>query len=105
MKHFIDSDGIEHVQQALFICKWGGVLTHSGIKQARQLGQIFNRIILPKGRAQEFCSNTQVFSNNERRVKRTAEEFTKGFLGVDVLPFKFVQDNKDTVKYDFCEQQ
>lgn len=98
VKHFVDDAGNEQVQQALFVCKWGGVVTHSGIKQARQLGQMFNRHILPKARAQEFCDNTQVFSNNERRVKRTAEEFAKGYLDLDVLPFKYVQDTKETAR-------
>lgn len=33
------ADGKEYVEQALFICKWGGVLTDAGIKQARAMGR------------------------------------------------------------------
>jgi hypothetical protein len=33
-------DGKEYVDQCLFICKWGGVLTDAGIKQARAMGNL-----------------------------------------------------------------
>lgn len=34
----------------------------------------------------ELVQNFTVMSNNERRVKKTAEEFAMGFMGEDELP-------------------
>ena len=71
-----------HVSEVLLICKWGGVLSHSGVIQARELGKSFANYI-PKYTKEE---NIELFANNERRVHRTAEEFAKGFLGMPILP-------------------
>jgi len=38
----------EVVTEGLFILKWGGELTHSGIQQAEELGAIFRNQVYPQ---------------------------------------------------------
>jgi hypothetical protein len=58
------------------ICKWGGVLTHSGEKQSIELGKHFRTAYFPHVRDEEV----EVVSNQERRVAATAVKFANGFL-------------------------
>eukprot|EP01117_Protostelium_nocturnum_P011563 TRINITY_DN4195_c0_g1_i1.p1 TRINITY_DN4195_c0_g1~~TRINITY_DN4195_c0_g1_i1.p1 ORF type:complete len:516 (+),score=202.01 TRINITY_DN4195_c0_g1_i1:1051-2598(+) len=84
----------------LLVCKWGGILTHSGIEQSRLLGRYFAEKVFPKENLQEFLNSLEVFSNTERRVKRTAEAFTSGLLNVpeDSLDEKLFREDKLAVK-------
>jgi hypothetical protein len=85
------------VLEALFVCKWGGMLTPAGIKQAHMLGRTFMDRVFGE-QTEEFLQNIQFISNNERRVRRTAEEFAKELFGKENLPNDCVQDNKETAK-------
>eukprot|EP01119_Soliformovum_irregulare_P003453 TRINITY_DN1398_c0_g1_i2.p1 TRINITY_DN1398_c0_g1~~TRINITY_DN1398_c0_g1_i2.p1 ORF type:complete len:612 (+),score=225.32 TRINITY_DN1398_c0_g1_i2:736-2571(+) len=80
---FQDEIQVEKVSKALLVCKWGGVLTHTGTAQSRWLGDRFSSFFLPNELKNELRNGAEFFSNSERRVKRTAEEFAKGFLGKD----------------------
>lgn len=44
----VTNETIEIVKSGLFILKWGGELTHSGIKQAEELGVIFRNQVYPQ---------------------------------------------------------
>ncbi len=39
-----DSKVIKRVTEVLFILKWGGELTHSGVSQAIEFGKAFNHL-------------------------------------------------------------
>lgn len=36
------------VEEALLVCKWGGVLTHAGRQQAEDLGKVFRLVMYPR---------------------------------------------------------
>lgn len=44
----ITDEPIETVTMGLFILKWGGELTHSGMEQAEELGAIFRNQVYPQ---------------------------------------------------------
>lgn len=90
-----------YVTEALLICKWGGVLSHSGEVQARELGKTY-RLLNPKYSKEE---NVELFSNNERRVKASAEAFAKGFLDCDVLPSGMVTEPSLFAISDFAKER
>ncbi len=80
------------LKEALFILKWGGDLTHSGIEQAKLLGQTFRIQAYPK------CENTgngllrlhstyrhdlKCYSSEEGRCMKSAAAFLQGLLQLD----------------------
>ncbi|KAJ4460437.1 putative Inositol hexakisphosphate and diphosphoinositol-pentakisphosphate kinase 1 [Paratrimastix pyriformis] len=67
----------------LVICKWGGVLTHAGVQQAKRMGSLFRQLIMPN-------KDKRVFSNNERRVQRSAAAFAEALFNVPALPENFI---------------
>lgn len=46
-KHNSDGEETQRVDEALFILKWGGQLTHAGIDQAIDLGKLFRFNLYP----------------------------------------------------------
>ena len=44
----VTKETVETVTEGLFILKWGGELTHSGIRQAEELGAIFRNQVYPQ---------------------------------------------------------
>ncbi len=88
----------EVVAEAILVCKWGGMLTPSGVKQAHMLARQFLDRVIPKDKQDDLLENIQFNSNNERRVRRTAEEFAKELFGKENLPNGLIQDNKETAK-------
>ena len=76
---------LSHVE---LICKWGGVLTHAGIRQARDYGHTFrDQLFLthdPEKR-KAFLSGLQAFASDEDRVKQT----TKVFFNLPSIKYRF----------------
>ena len=89
------------VARAMMVCKWGGMLTKQGEYQAWRLG---------KSQRNQFvigCENSYpleyymdpppyISSNNERRVKRTAELVGAGLLGKKMEEPATVHDNEES---------
>lgn len=100
-----DGEG-ETVVQALFICKWvnrhprgslrfkGGFITHTGVHQANSLGKYLLKSVFRDNKS--LLENLQVYSNNERRVKKTAKELAKSLLEKPKFPMSSIHDNKET---------
>jgi hypothetical protein len=38
----------KELEEALLVCKWGGVLTHAGRQQAEDLGKVFRLVMYPR---------------------------------------------------------
>ena len=80
------------IEEALFIIKWGGRITHSGIKQTKLLGNTF-RIQLYLGNKSTgedllrlhstFQHDLKCYSSEEGRSLKTAAAFLKGLLQLD----------------------
>jgi len=69
------TDG-DKVTRCLLVCKWGGMITLAGVHQANQLGKwLRNHLetIVGKEHLSSYLQNVQVWSNNERRVKRVRQ--------------------------------
>jgi inositol-hexakisphosphate/diphosphoinositol-pentakisphosphate 1-kinase len=87
--------------ELLVVLKWGGVLTHSGMRQATQVGEALRDIvgdIVGPGQSTRQgesipSSSVQLMSNNERRVKQTALLVGRELLRNPDLPEEFIIDN------------
>jgi inositol-hexakisphosphate/diphosphoinositol-pentakisphosphate 1-kinase len=65
-------DGLS-VTRALLVCKWGGMITRAGVQQANRLGVWLRQHLSGCNgvtNIDNYLRNMQVWSNNERRVKR-----------------------------------
>lgn len=80
------------VQEALFILKWGGDITHSGIEQARLLGNTFRVQIYPTYVGEgdgllrlhsTYRHDLKCYSSEEGRCMKTAAAFLQGLLQLD----------------------
>jgi hypothetical protein len=77
------------VSECLLILKWGGVLTHSGKRQAELLGQRFRSIMYPGESVgllrlhSTYRHDLKIYSSDEGRVQMTAAAFVKGFLDLE----------------------
>ncbi|KAG9393072.1 Histidine phosphatase superfamily [Carpediemonas membranifera] len=80
---------------ALLICKWGGSLTRAGRHQAKKLGAVFRESVLPSDpvKKRQFLANAKVYTNNERRVHRSAITFSQALFSPDPIPADLVQEN------------
>mgnify|MGYP003639645601 CR=1 FL=1 len=85
------------VSRVLFVCKWGGMLTHTGECQSRIMGNWFRANMLPTSSDAEldiFLKALRVFSNNERRVRATADIFTAAFAHSGNESVEFSDDDE-----------
>ena len=95
-------DGDTQVTRALMVCKWGGMLTKQGEYQAWRLGKSFrNQFVagtLDNAHPLQYYMDPPPYisSNNERRVKRTAELVGAGLLGKRMDEPARVEDNEET---------
>ena len=102
--YFIDNQSPSSkstIKRALMVCKWGGMLTNQGEIQAWRLGKFYRNNVIKN----DINSNDiqyylnpppKISSNNERRVKRTAELFASGFYDQNMDDIPFVADNSQT---------
>ena len=82
--------GIYKIIEALLILKWGGELTHSGIKQAEELGKDFREKIYPYSENggllrlhSTYRHDLKCYSSNEGRCQLSAAAFLKGMLALE----------------------
>ena len=75
------------VKKALLILKWGGTITHSGIEQAKLLGNTFRIQIYPSSLDggilrlhSTYRHDLKCYSAEEGRCLKTAASFLKGLL-------------------------
>ena len=82
------------IKNVLFILKWGGEITHSGIRQAEKYGKIFRANCYPKKKDgllrlhSTYRHDLKVYSADEGRCQITAGAFIKGLLKIeeDITP-------------------
>ncbi|EGF81043.1 hypothetical protein BATDEDRAFT_35026 [Batrachochytrium dendrobatidis JAM81] len=88
---FSKSDGsLEKIQ---LIVKWGGVFTHGGLHQSRDLGENLRKDLLIINKS--LLDHVSVYSSSEKRVTATAEIFCKSFLEVDSIEDDFIKIDKE----------
>jgi inositol hexakisphosphate/diphosphoinositol-pentakisphosphate kinase len=84
------------VEEALFILKWGGQLTHSGIDQAIDLGKLFKSNLYPTQNDgivrlhSSYRHDMKVYSSDEGRCVQTAAAFCKGLLELEVKIYTMI---------------
>ena len=94
------------VTKALMIVKWGGNITHSGIDQARVLGNTFRVQMYPSTDGSgllrlhsTYRHDLKCYSSEEGRCLMTAASFLQGFLQLDgpIIPIlgSMVRKNND----------
>ena len=80
------------IEEALFIIKWGGRITHSGIKQTKLLGNTFRTQLYLGNKStgedllrlhSTFQHDLKCYSSEEGRSLKTAAAFLKGLLQLD----------------------
>ena len=80
------------IEEALFIIKWGGRITHSGIKQIKLLGNTFRTQLYLANKStgedllrlhSTFQHDLKCYSSEEGRSLKTAAAFLKGLLQLD----------------------
>jgi inositol-hexakisphosphate/diphosphoinositol-pentakisphosphate 1-kinase len=86
---------IETVSEALFIFKWGGDITHSGIEQAKLLGQTFRVQMYPSSTGDggdgdgllrlhsTYRHDLKCYSADEGRCLKTSAAFLQGLLQLE----------------------
>ncbi|KAM0685659.1 inositol hexakisphosphate and diphosphoinositol-pentakisphosphate kinase, partial [Conglomerata obtusa] len=77
---------------AEIICKWGGVLTHTGISQCKEIGEGLRYFIADVN--PELLNNIKIFSSSEGRVFESAQNF------INALSFNEVPVIKDKTLLD-----
>ena len=81
---------VEMVIEALFVLKWGGELTHSGVDQAIKLGESFREKMYIEDKASNsggllrlhstYRHDLKCYTSDEGRCQKTAAAFLKGLL-------------------------
>eukprot|EP00002_Diphylleia_rotans_P008794 TRINITY_DN1878_c0_g1_i1.p1 TRINITY_DN1878_c0_g1~~TRINITY_DN1878_c0_g1_i1.p1 ORF type:complete len:1006 (-),score=213.20 TRINITY_DN1878_c0_g1_i1:2009-5026(-) len=77
------------VMEVLLILKWGGELTHAGIRQAMDLGSQYRISMYPGEKPgllrlhSSYRHDLKIYSSDEGRVQMTAAAFAKGFLELE----------------------
>ena len=83
---------IYKIEEALFIIKWGGRITHSGIKQTKLLGNTFRTQLYSSHKLtgedllrlhSTFQHDLKCYSSEEGRSLKTAAAFLQGLLQLD----------------------
>jgi inositol hexakisphosphate/diphosphoinositol-pentakisphosphate kinase len=103
-----EKTGQKTVTKALFILKWGGDITHTGLKQAEEFGKFFREYFYINSKEgllrlhSTYRHDLKVYSADEGRCQRTAAAFTKGLLMIedDLTPIlsSFVDSGENAVK-------
>lgn len=82
--------------------KWGGEFTHAGLHQSRDLGENLRKDM--KILNKHVTDDIKIWSSSERRVRATADVFTRYFLGrpesIDgvILESKYLLDDSNAAK-------
>ena len=80
------------IEEALFIIKWGGRITHSGIKQTKLLGNTFRSQLFSSNKLtgedilrlhSTYKNDFKCYSSEEGRSLKTAAAFLQGLLQLD----------------------
>jgi inositol hexakisphosphate/diphosphoinositol-pentakisphosphate kinase len=92
----------------LFVLKWGGDITHTGLKQAEIFGQFFREYFYINSKEgllrlhSTYRHDLKIYSADEGRCQRTAAAFTKGLLMIedDLTPIlsSFINSDENAVK-------
>ena len=109
-----DSDKMKYkIEEALFIIKWGGRITHSGIKQTKLLGNTFRTQLYLSNKLtgedllrlhSTFQHDLKCYSSEEGRSLKTAAAFLQGLLQLDgslipIVTSMVRNDNKVSENY------
>jgi hypothetical protein len=96
------------VQEALLILKWGGNITHSGLKQAERFGSFFRENFYKNEREgllrlhSTYRHDLKIYSSDEGRCQLTAAALTKGLLMIEdsLTPIlsSFINSDRNTSK-------
>lgn len=76
----------ERVTETLFILKWGGELTHAGVKQAVDTGTSFREMMYEEKSGgllrlhSTYRHDLKCYTSDEGRCQKTAAAFLKGLL-------------------------
>ena len=91
-KIFINNKEDFNITEALMIVKWGGDITHSGIEQAKQLGNKLRVQLYPINKINgedllrlhsTFKHDLKCYSSEEGRCLKSSAAFLKGLLQLD----------------------
>jgi inositol hexakisphosphate/diphosphoinositol-pentakisphosphate kinase len=97
-------DGKEkRVTEALFILKWGGELTHAGVKQAVDYGTNFREMMYEEKSGgllrlhSTYRHDLKCYTSDEGRCQKTAAAFLKGLLQLEgaLAPVLVIMVRKD----------
>ncbi|CDW83263.1 inositol hexakisphosphate and diphosphoinositol-pentakisphosphate kinase 1 [Stylonychia lemnae] len=94
---------IEKVIEALFILKWGGELTHAGVKQAIDYGTKFRETMYEDKSGgllrlhSTYRHDLKCYTSDEGRCQKTAAAFLKGLLQLEgaLAPILVIMVRKD----------
>ncbi|KAI8929348.1 histidine phosphatase superfamily-domain-containing protein [Entophlyctis helioformis] len=75
------------------IVKWGGVFTHGGLYQSKDLAENLRKDLNIINK--ELLENVVVYSSSEKRVTATADIFCKMFLDVQAIEDDFIKVDKE----------
>jgi len=101
----------EVVTEGLFVLKWGGELTHSGIQQAEELGASFRNQVYPQENEgilrlhATYRHDLKIYASQEGRCQNTAAAFCKGLLELegDLTPILVSLVRKDESTQELLE--
>ena len=80
------------VTETLFVLKWGGELTHSGVQQALKLGETFREQMYVEDKKNgsgllrlhsTYRHDLKCYTSDEGRCQKTAAAFLKGLLELE----------------------
>lgn len=104
------------VTEALFIFKWGGDLTHAGVRQAKLLGNTFRLQVYPPNSKDlnenglirlhsTYRHDLKVYSSDEGRCMKSGAAFLQGLLQLDgsLIPIIFSMIRKDDPVLDILD--
>jgi len=86
LEYEVGPDGKERVVEALFIQKWGGELTHAGVKQAVDYGTNFREMMYEEKSGgllrlhSTYRHDLKCYTSDEGRCQKTSAAFLKGLL-------------------------
>ncbi len=94
---------IERVVEALFILKWGGELTHAGVKQATDYGTNFREMMYEERSGgllrlhSTYRHDLKCYTSDEGRCQKTSAAFLKGLLQLEgaLAPILVIMVRKD----------
>ena len=96
-------DQLMKVKEILFILKWGGELTHAGVKQAIDFGQSFREKMYEDKSGgllrlhSTYRHDLKCYTSDEGRCQKTAAAFLKGLLSLEgaLAPILVIMVRKD----------